>query len=67
MVAQPGFFDTDARLRAEVEDVFAAETRRMGLRIRTIGLAWASAKIALANLTYNMRRLVWIERRTASE
>jgi transposase, IS5 family len=38
--------------------------RRMGLLIRTIGLARATAKITLANLVHNMRRLVWIEGRT---
>jgi transposase, IS5 family len=64
MAAQPGFFDTDARVRSHVEHVFATEKHRMGLLIRTIGLVRATAKITLANLTYNMRRLVWIERRT---
>ncbi len=37
----------------------------MGLVIRCIGLARATARITLANLVYNMRRLAWIERRTA--
>lgn len=32
---------------------------------RTIGLAWSMAKITLAKLTYDTRRLVWIEGRTA--
>jgi len=53
---------TRARVRSRVEHVFAAEKRRMGLVVRTIGLARATAKITLANLAYNMRRLVWIER-----
>jgi transposase, IS5 family len=56
---------TRARLRSRVEHVFAAEKRRMGLVVRTIGLARATAKITLANLAYNMRRLVWIEGRSA--
>ena len=34
----------------------------MGLLVRTIGLARATTKIGLANLVYNMRRLVWLER-----
>ena len=34
----------------------------MGLFVRTIGLARATAKIGLANLAYNMRRLLWLER-----
>jgi hypothetical protein len=33
--------------------------------IRTVGLARARAKIARANLTYNFKRLAWIEGRTA--
>jgi IS5 family transposase len=56
---------TRARVRSRVEHVFATEKRRMGLVIRTIGLARATAKITLANLAYNLRRLTWIEGRTA--
>ena len=56
---------TRARVRALVEHAFAAQKRRMGLVVRTVGLARAAAKITLANLAYNMRRLVWMEGRTA--
>ncbi len=35
----------------------------MGLFIRTIGLARARTKIGLANLTYNMKRIVFLERK----
>lgn len=56
---------TRARVRAKVEHVFAAEKHRFDLLIRTVGLARATAKIALANLAYNFTRLVWIEGRTA--
>jgi hypothetical protein len=35
----------------------------MGLVIRCVGLARATARITLANLAYNMRRLVWLDRR----
>jgi transposase, IS5 family len=52
---------TRAQVRARVEHVFAAEKRRMGLMVRTIGQLRATAKITMANLVYNMRRLVWIE------
>jgi IS5 family transposase len=52
---------TRARVRAPVEHVFATEKRRMGLVVRTIGLVRATAKITLANLAYNMRRLVFID------
>jgi hypothetical protein len=36
----------------------------MGLVIRTIGIARARVKIGLANLVYNMRRMVWLTART---
>ena len=55
---------TRAKVRAKVEHVFAAQKRRLGLIVRTIGLARATTKITLANLTYNMRRLAWFEGRT---
>lgn len=57
---------TRARVRSLVEHVFAAQKRRMGLVVRSIGLVRATARITLANLAYNMRRLVWVEGRTAS-
>ncbi|MBI2347051.1 MAG: IS5 family transposase [Deltaproteobacteria bacterium] len=56
---------TRARIRAKVEHVFAAEKRRFDLVIRTIGLARATAKIALANLAYNFTRLAWLQGRNA--
>jgi transposase, IS5 family len=56
---------TRARVRSLVEHVFAAEKRRMGLVVRCIGLARAKARITLANLAYNMRRLVWLDGRGA--
>jgi IS5 family transposase len=51
---------TRGKVRAKVEHVFAMQKRRLHLVIRTIGLARATTKIMLANLAYNMRRLVWI-------
>ena len=56
---------TRARVGSRIEHVFAAEKRRMGLVVRTIGLLRAKAKITLANLAYNMRRLAWIQARPA--
>jgi hypothetical protein len=41
-------------VRARVEHVFAAQKHRVGLVIRTVGQLRAAAKIALANLTYNL-------------
>ncbi len=48
MVGQTGFFDVEERL---------------GLIVRSIGLARATARITPANLACNMRRLDWIEGR----
>ena len=52
-------------VRAHVEHIFAEQKARMGLFVRTIGLARATVKIGLANLAYNMRRLFWLERQAA--
>jgi transposase, IS5 family len=49
-------------VRANVEHIFAEQKARMGLFVRTIGLARATTKIGLANLVHNMRRLLWLER-----
>ena len=51
-----------SKVRAAVEHVFADQKSRMGLFIRTVGLARARTKIGLANLTYNIRRLVFLRR-----
>ena len=55
-----------ARVRAKVEHVFAAQKHRFQLVIRTVGLARATAKLALANLAYNFTRLAWIQGRPAA-
>lgn len=51
-------------VRSKVEHVFAQQKARMGLTIRTIGLARAKAAITLANIAYNMGRLRWHQSRT---
>jgi hypothetical protein len=51
-----------SKIRARVEHVFAEQKSRMALFIRTVGLARARTKIGLANLTYNIKRLVYLER-----
>ena len=51
-----------SKVRAHVEHVFAEQKDRMDLFIRTIGLARATTKIGLANLVYNMKRLIWLQR-----
>ena len=52
-------------VRSKVEHVFAHQKGPMAIIIRTIGIARAKVKIGLANLAYNMRRLVWLRRRAA--
>lgn len=54
-----------SKVRSGVEHVFAHQKGPMALFVRTIGIARARIKIGMANLVYNMRRLVWWERRTA--
>ena len=54
-----------SRQRADVEHVFADQKHRMGLFVRTIGIARARAKIGLANLAYNLRRYLFLETRAA--
>jgi IS5 family transposase len=53
-------------VRAAVEHPFAHQKGFMGLVIRTIGLARAEATITLANMSYNMKRWCWLDRRGAS-
>lgn len=53
-------------VRAAVEHVFAHQKTRFGLFIRTIGIARAEAKLTLANIAYNMDRLIFHERRMAT-
>jgi IS5 family transposase len=51
-----------SKVRSAVEHVFAHQKGLIGLFVRTIGLARARVKIGLANIAYNMRRLVWLNR-----
>jgi transposase, IS5 family len=55
-----------SKVRAFVEHVFAQQKARMGLFVRTIGIARARTKIGMVNLAYNLTRYVWHEGRTAS-
>lgn len=52
-------------VRSAVEHVFAGQKHRMGLIVRTIGIARARIKIGMANLAYNFQRLAWLEGRPA--
>ena len=51
-------------IRSAVEYVFARQKHRMGLIVRTIGIARARIKIGMANLAYNFQRLAWLEGRS---
>ena len=53
-------------VRSRIEHVFAEQKDRMGLFIRTIGLDRARLKIGLANLVYNIKRFIWLERTVAA-
>jgi transposase, IS5 family len=55
-----------ARVRVAIEHVFAAQKCRLRLVIRSVGLARATARLGLANLVTNMRRLVWFATREAT-
>ena len=46
--------------------MFAHQKSKMGLFIRAIGLKRTEAKITLANLAYNMHRLLCLKRRGAT-
>ena len=54
-------------VRARVEHVFARQKDQMALFIRTVGIARAETKITLANLAYNIDRLIFHERRAVME
>jgi len=54
-----------SKIRAFVEHVFAHQKARMGLFVRTIGIARARTKIGIANLAYNLARYVWHQGRRA--
>ena len=51
-----------SKVRSRVEHVFAEQKSRMGLFIRTVGIDRARTKIGLANLVYNVKRLIVLER-----
>jgi transposase, IS5 family len=55
-----------SKVRSHVEHVFAAQKDRMDLFIRTIGIARATTKIGMANLVYNIKRLLFLQRTAAT-
>jgi len=56
---------TRSKVRAFVEHPFADQKHRMNLKITTIGIDRATIKIGLANIAYNIRRLIMHEKRAA--
>ena len=55
-----------SKICSRVEHVFAEQKDRMELFIRTIGIARARVKIRLANLVYNIKRLLFVRRMAAA-
>lgn len=55
-----------SKIRSRVEYVFADQKTRIGLFVRTIGIARATTKIGLVNLVYDIRRPHFIPRRVAA-
>ena len=55
-----------SKVRSCVEHVFAVQKDRMDLFIRTVGIAHAAIKIGMANLVYNMKWLVFLNRLAAA-
>jgi transposase, IS5 family len=55
-----------SKVRSRVEHVFAAQKDKMDLFVRTIGIARATMKIGMANIVYNMKRLVFLDRLAAA-
>jgi len=48
--------------RSRVEYVFADQKSQTGLFIRTVAITRVSMRIGLANIIYNMRRFLFLER-----
>ena len=55
-----------SKIRSRVEHVFAEQKERMELFIRTIGIARATTRIGLANLVFNIKRLLFLRRIAAA-
>ena len=53
-------------IRSRVEHVFADQKPQTGLFIRTVGVTPATMRIGLANIVYNMRRFLFLERMSAA-
>ena len=54
-----------SKVRSATEHPFAGMKARMGLFVRTIGIDRARARIGMANIAFNMKRLLFRERKGA--
>jgi len=50
-------------IRSHVEHIFSVQKNHMSLFIRTIAIPRAYVKVCLANIVYNMKRLIFLESR----
>ena len=55
-----------SKIRSRVEHVFAAQKDRMQLFVRTIGITRATVKIGMANLVYDINRLLFLRKTAAA-
>jgi len=55
-----------SKVRSGVEHIFAVQKDKMELFIRTMGIARATIKIGMANLLYNLKRFVYLDRLAAA-
>jgi hypothetical protein len=53
-------------IRSRVEHVFADQKLQIGLFVRTVDITRATMRIGLANIIYNIRRFLFLERICAS-
>ncbi|MCP1250194.1 transposase, partial [Gluconobacter oxydans] len=53
-------------IRSRVEHVFADQKSQTGLFVRTVGITRATMRVGLANIVYNMRRFLLLERINAA-
>ena len=53
-------------IQSRVEHVFADQKSQMDLFVRTVGITRATMRIGLANIVYNMRRFLFLERLNAA-
>ncbi|OAG75714.1 transposase [Acetobacter malorum] len=52
-------------VRSRIEHVLADQQSQTGLFVRTVGITRATMRIGLANIVYNMRRFIFLERISA--